>query len=1771
MRLENSSTDIAIIGMSALFAKAKDLRAYWQNILNKVDAVHEAADKWTGSYFDENSTEHDRIYTRKGGFLTGLTEFNPMEFGVMPNFVDGGEPDQYLALKLAREALADAGYINRAFNREKTGVIIGRGLQPNRGNMNLMHHGLVVDQTLDLLRQLCPKLDEETLQSIRKSLKASLPQFNAEIAPGMVPNVITGRIANRLDLMGPNYIVDAACASSLLAVELASKELLSGRCDMVLAGGVNASTSAQVYMIFCMINALSRSNIRPFDAEGSGTLLGEGLGILVLKRLESAERDGDRIYAVLKGVGSASDGKALGLLAPRLEGEILALQRAYESTNISPSSIGLLEAHGTGIPLGDRTEVQALSHVFGQRNGPLPSIALGTVKSMIGHCIPAAGMAGLIKMALALYHKILPPTLCDQVNPALEIEKTPFYINNESRPWIHGNPQSPRRAAVNAFGFGGINAHALLEEYTGSQKKDAKLVHQDWPTELMVFSGRDRTTLLNLIDKVRQLLKDRPDTRLAELAYTLSQLEFGSDRLAIIAKDVQELESKLSFAVEKLAEPTRRRLQTRNGIYYAETSQSGKTAFLIPGEGAQYPNMLADLCLYFPKVREWFDLLDEAFYERQHLPSTIFFPAPTTLTAEAQSLIESQLYVQNVAVEAVFVSCRALLDLLKEFEIHGDVIVGHSAGETTALTISGVARLDGKAQVIQAMREMNRIYQEMEAADSIAEGTLFTVGGIDPTTLNQLIATAPEPIYLAMDNCPNQVVLFSKSDDFDALTSYFKQAGGICTRLPFGRAIHTPLNEAVYKTLVPFYDFLDIGTGHTPLYSCATCEAFPTQPKAIRALAAGQWLKTVRFRETIEKLYNQEGVRTFIEVGPRGNLTAFVEDILRGREHLALASNSQRKSGLEQIQHLLARLFVNQLTVNLSPLYSSRNLTQVSLEAATPKVNGTQKASQMLELVLPVMRLDPDTVQAVQEKLHLEPKANQDSTVVPTQRLQDSVQEQLYLEPKANQDSTVVPTERLQDFVQEQLYLEPKANQDTIVPTERPQDSMKPSTRLQGDRISGVNGSLFMVHGNQPSAINHEQGGFPSHSQGYEPASQPFVENDVINVVENGIAHQEYSSRPEVSLEIPNDSSFQQYPENSNPYSTPSISVDSRLSILSAHFELMQEFLANQGRVMKSLHATAFANFQNGSLEGNPIQESQSFALNDLSFEEAWPLLGRVIEKNAQQLYCEKDFDIQQDIFLREYTLGGVLSQRHPELLPLPIIPFAILMEILAEAAVYLVGGNKFVTGFYNLRSGSAAERDRVLHGITLDQGHVSLGIFAQVQPSQDEQIWDVHVQLFQTETSGAANRVLVFEGDVKLSEQFEQSPTLIPFHSDNPAVSSLTNTTTYPNGLYQEQRLQVVKSIKQRSKQGIEANLQTLPIHDFFSHTQRPIFQIDAGLLDGVGQLVGYWIREQVGCNFSLPYHVRSVQLYATPLTPHSPVLCRGLMHFTSQESTEANFDLIDDFGGQVIARVEGWQDRYFPLPPQYYQCWLHPQTVSLSSPWMQQETGLYVRRIEPLPEDFLDDSQAIQKRILAHLMLNQNERDFWYSLPEKGPRRTNWLFGRIAAKDALRQWAKQNFDLQLAPVDIEVLSTDLGKPIVSCPELQAICAIPDLSISHSRGYVVAALAKPNQRIGIDIERLEYVRSDDLLGAAFSPQELELLKELPQLEKTTLLVGFWCAKEATAKALGTGLKGNPRQFQVSYYSPQDRQVIITHAGVLFQIKLWFSEGEVLAICQHPR
>ncbi len=920
--------DIAIVGLSCIFPAAEDAEQFWHNVLNGVCAIGQPPDGW-GVDRHHLSGSCGRVSTIAGGFLRELYRFDASQLGVMPSSIDGGEPDQFLALKVAREALADAGYLRSDFDHARTGIILGHSTYLHRGNANVVQHGIVVDQTIELLRRLLPDAGENGLEQVRAALLAKLPPFNADVAPGLVPNVMTGRIANRLNLNGPNYLVDAACASSLVALHAAREELRSGRADLMLAGGVNAAIPAEVYMVFTQLGALSRSSqIQPFSAGADGTLLGEGLGIVVLKRLQDALRDRDRVYAVVKAIGQSSDGRGAGLLAPRLEGEILAFKRAYEDAEIAPSTIGLVEAHGTGIPLGDRTEIAALTEVLGARQNGIPSCAIGSVKSMIGHCIPAAGVAGLIKAALALYHKVLPPTLCEEVSPQLGIERSPFYINTETRPWIHPHG-SPRRAGVNAFGFGGINSHAVLEEAPETAEQARP---RYWPSELIVMSGESRADLISAIAALLTAVEAGrfAAVALGEVAKALAERPQSSHgRLAIVAESIADLASKLAKARELLS-GGRREFQMHSGVYYAERRLDGGLAFLFPGEGAQYQCMLDDLLRCFPEARWWFDFWD-AVYEGQRnvRPSQCVFPPPTTLDESAASALRKRLFGIEVGSESVFIADQALLAVLRRLGLRADAVVGHSSGEHSALLAAGALPEAGEHGLKSHIQQINRLYNKIEAAGQIVKGALLTVGAVERDRV--LEVASGHAVHLALDNCHHQAVLFGSREAIEKVAAVFRAEGGLCSSLPLDRPYHTPLFTPVTAAIERIYGQMRFECPSVPVYSCATAAPMPEDPEELARLAATQWSSRVRFTETVERMH-ADGIRFFVEVGPSSNLTGFVRDILQGRDFLSVAMDNRRRSSVVQLLHGLGRLWVQGRNIRLAALFDNRPLAALDVE-----------------------------------------------------------------------------------------------------------------------------------------------------------------------------------------------------------------------------------------------------------------------------------------------------------------------------------------------------------------------------------------------------------------------------------------------------------------------------------------------------------------------------------------------------------------------------------------------------------------------------------------------------------------------------------------------------------------------------------------------------------------------------------------------------------------------------------------------------------------------
>ncbi|BCJ53954.1 hypothetical protein Asp14428_54290 [Actinoplanes sp. NBRC 14428] len=631
---------IAIVGMAAVFPGAATLDQYWQNLVNGKDMISDVPeDRFDALFYDpDNAHRPDRLYTRRGGFLDQAM-FEPLKFGIMPNSVGDIEPDQLIALEVAAAAIADAGGPAKMPDADRVGVILGRGGLLNPAASRYANRVRMASQVISLLRELMPDLGEDRLGLLRDRIDERLGKHQPEGTIGLVPNLAASRVANRLNLRGPAYTIDAACASSLIAVDQGMTELAQGRLDAVLAGGVHHVHDISFWSVFSQLQALSRKGeIRPFDADADGVLIGEGTGMVVLKRLADAERDGDRVYAVIRGSGTSSDGRSASMFNPASSGQTLAIRRAWEMAGLDPTApdaLGLLEAHGTATPTGDAAELTTVAEVFGPHAGGEKPV-IGSVKSMIGHAMPAAGVAGLIKATLAVYHGVLPPTL-NVTKPRAEMARTRFQPISAAQPW---QGAGPRRAAVNAFGFGGINAHVIVEQHAHA----APVVVAE-PERIVWLAASSVEEMTGLLD--RGDVRDLPRSTTG-----------GPVRLGL----VDPTDQRLGIARKMVArgEPWR----GGRDVWFTPRPLlgpgGGKLAFVFPGVEAEFAPRTADIAAHFGwPHREW---------------------TAEDLGHHGTGLVE----------------VGKLLDAaVRRMGVRPDAVAGHSIGEWTAAAVTGQMSTQG--------------------------------------------------------------------------------------------------------------------------------------------------------------------------------------------------------------------------------------------------------------------------------------------------------------------------------------------------------------------------------------------------------------------------------------------------------------------------------------------------------------------------------------------------------------------------------------------------------------------------------------------------------------------------------------------------------------------------------------------------------------------------------------------------------------------------------------------------------------------------------------------------------------------------------------------------------------------------------------------------------------------------------------------------------------------------------------------------------------------
>ena len=872
---------IAIVGMSCLFPQAEDLVTFWRNLRTGVDAIGEVPERdgyWRAEdYFDADPSAPDMLYTTRGGFLDPV-DFDPTEFGIPPTILEATDTSQLLGLLVASRALRDAGYgPGVEWNKDRASVILGvTGTQELVVNLGAR---LGHPRWKKALAQA--GVDADTAADVVERIARSYVSWQESSFPGLLGNVVAGRIANRLDLGGTNCVIDAACASSLGAIEMGVMELRTGRSDVVITGGVDTLNDVFMYQCFTATPALSKTgDARPFDRDGDGTILGEGIGILVLKRLADAERDGDRVHAVLTGIGSSSDGRAKSIYAPRSSGQARALRAAYSEAGVSPRDIDLVEAHGTGTKAGDATEVQGLAEVYDEAGVEVSAVALGSVKSMIGHTKAAAGAAGLIKAALALEHRVLPPTLKVRAPlPALEDGAGPFYLNTRARPWLSDRP---RRAAISAFGFGGSNFHAVLEEYGQPG------VSWDGAVDLWAASAEHGQALA---ERLREL---------ASGTAAESRARFRSSdpaRAVVVVGADEDAGAKLLAAAARAERGETGLAPDGSCVGFAAP---GKLALVFPGQGSQYVGMGAELACVFPEVLE---ALDAEPASRAAHPPTVF----SEEAAEAQ---ESALRATDVAQPALGAVESGLLAVLRRFGVQGERFAGHSYGELVALRAAGVFDDDG-------LRAASAARGRLMAGNGKDRGTMLAVlAPLDQ--VEQVIASVGGGLVLANRNTPEQGVAAGSREAIDALEATCARQGLRTRRLSVGAAFHSPLVAEAERGFAAALQDIAVNAPNTPVFANATAQTYPADPDGIRGLLARQIARPVAWVELVQALHD-DGVRTFVEVGPRRALTGMIGRIVDGARTIALDASGGRRSGLRDLALALAQIAAAGHPIDLTP------------------------------------------------------------------------------------------------------------------------------------------------------------------------------------------------------------------------------------------------------------------------------------------------------------------------------------------------------------------------------------------------------------------------------------------------------------------------------------------------------------------------------------------------------------------------------------------------------------------------------------------------------------------------------------------------------------------------------------------------------------------------------------------------------------------------------------------------------------------------------------
>jgi malonyl CoA-acyl carrier protein transacylase len=907
--LQRQQTEpIAIIGMGCRFpGGANDPELFWQLLEQGVDAIREVPpERWNVSeYYDPKPGTLGKMQARAGGFLDiGLDLFDAEFFRLAPREVVNMDPQQRLLLEVSWEALERAGQASSQLLGSQTGVFIGI----------------------------------TTSDYAQRTMLAETTEIDIYTATGNSLNVAAGRLSYSLGLMGPSMAIDTACSSSLVAVHQACQSLRVGECTMALAGGVNAILSPQVAIAISKLRALAADGrCKTFDAAADGYGRAEGCGIVVLKRLSDAIADRDNILALIRGSAVNQDGRSSGLTVPNGLAQQSVVHSALVNAKVEPEQISYVETHGTGTPLGDPIELKALAAVLGQGRSNQNPLMVGSVKTNIGHLEAAAGIASLIKVVLAMQHKVIPPHLhLKQLNPHIASEQLPLVIPTELTPWETADTEPKRLAGISSFGFSGTNAHMVIEEAPGEEPAPPEV---ERPFHLLALSAKSETALAVLAGRFEHYLETHPSDSLADVCFSANTGRTHFEhRLALIIESSNQARQKLAaFALGK----KRRELSDNS-----PSRSQPKVAFLFTGQGSQYVGMGRHLYKTQPTFRQTLERCDELLYPYfgQSLLSVIY-PEPGT-----SSPLNETAYTQP----ALFALEYALAKLWQSWGIEPTAVMGHSVGEYVAACIAGVFSLeDGIKLIAQRAKLMQSLSTNGEMAAVFASVAQVTAA-IEPYS---------QQVSIAAINGSKNIVISGLQDAVQNVIKQLENEGIKSRSLQVSHAFHSPLMEPILEKFEQIAQEVKYSTPQLPLISNLTGKLVTEEEITSVSYWRHHLRETVRFSESIQTLHEQ-GYQLFVEIGPNTILSGMGRRCFPTQAGLWLASLKKDQDDWQQLLQSLGTLYEQGVDVNWCGFEQDYQRHRLSLptypferqrywkEAVMLNQFGSQRFSQNLPLIL---------------------------------------------------------------------------------------------------------------------------------------------------------------------------------------------------------------------------------------------------------------------------------------------------------------------------------------------------------------------------------------------------------------------------------------------------------------------------------------------------------------------------------------------------------------------------------------------------------------------------------------------------------------------------------------------------------------------------------------------------------------------------------------------------------------------------------------------------